>query len=258
MDDGEVIQAFVDGGARRAFGPTLHIEGDVLFYDGWWQAALRFGPDAFAIRGEEPPAGSDVRERVAAELTARHLEPLGTDFPLIGAFTYAEIALGPVAWVLWAPDIARGQAALEARVGKESFLGGEVSPNPVDPDFTAEIGGARRLAGLPASIVLTVGVTSAQAEELAASLPECRFVNKSLEGVTPEVCGSIIPTLIMVDATADIGRELIMELRAAACSRFIPVVALTPDGGPPPGADAAVDPRRPAAAWAEPIRQLLP
>src|ERR671916_1438349 len=123
MEDGEVIQAFVSGGARRAFGPTLHIEGDVLFFDGWWQAALRLGPTAFAIRGEEPPDATDVRQRVGEALVAAGLQPLGTDFPLIGAFTYAEIALGPVAWVLWAPDLATGQSELVARVGKESFLG---------------------------------------------------------------------------------------------------------------------------------------
>ena len=99
VEDGEVIQAFVDGGARRAFGPTLHIEGDVLFFDGWWQAALRLGPTAFAIRGEEPPDGTEVRQRVADALRANGLQALGTEFPLIGAFTYAEIecarAFGP-------------------------------------------------------------------------------------------------------------------------------------------------------------------
>ncbi|MDQ4133070.1 MAG: hypothetical protein M3179_07660 [Actinomycetota bacterium] len=257
MEDREVIQAFVGGGARRAFGPTLHIEGDVLFFDGWWQAALRFGPTAFAIRGEEPPDATDVGEQVAEALQATGLQPLGTDFPLIGAFTYAEIALGPVAWVLWAPDMASGQAALEARVGKESFLGNEMSPNPTDPDFTAEVGGARRIAGLPAAIILTVGVDPSQAEVLEGALPECRFVTKPLEGINPDVCGALIPNLIMVDATAPTGRELIMELKAAACSRFVPVMAVTAEG-PPPGADAAVDPQTPAVAWVERIRTLLP
>jgi hypothetical protein len=258
VDDGEVIEAFVNGGARRAFGPKLHIEGDVLFFDGWWQTALRFAPQAFAIRAEDPPEGTDVRERVAEQLTNGGLRALGTEFPLIGAFTYAEIALGPVAWELWAPDLEAGQVALTARVSEESFLSNEVTAGPVDPDFTAEIGGARRLSGLPASIVLTVGVPPEQAEELKGVLPECRFVTKALDAITPEVCGSLIPTLIMVDATAPIGREFIMELRTAACGRFVPVVALTPDGGPPPGADAAVDPHGPVGAWAEPIRQLLP
>ena len=145
-----------------------------------------------------------------------------------------------------------------ARVSEESFLSNEVSPSPVDPDFTAELGGARRLAGLPASIVLTVGVPTEQTDELKGALPECRFVVKALDAITPEVCGSLIPTLIMVDATAPIGREFIMELRTAACGRFVPVVALTSDGGPPPGADAAVHLDGPVQAWAEPIRQLLP
>jgi hypothetical protein len=258
VEDSEVIQAFVAGGARRAFGPTLHIEGDVLFFDGWWQAGLRFGPGAFAIRGEEPPDGVDVRQQVADALAAGGLHPLGTDFPLIGAFTYAEIALGPVAWVLWAPDLATGQAALEARVSQESFLGNEMSPNPTDPDFTAEVGGARRIAGLPASIILTVGVEASQAQELEGALPDCRFVVKPLDGITPDICGALIPNLIMVDATVPIGRELIMELRAAACSRFVPVVALTPDAGAPPGADAAVDPQSPPVGWVEQIRELLP
>ena len=49
-----------------------------------------------------------------------------------------------------------------------------------------------------------------------------------------------------------------MELKAAACGRVLPVVALTTDAAPPLGADAAVNPDADPATWAEPIRTLLP
>ena len=39
--DPKVVDAFVNEGAKRAFGPTLHVEGDYLFFDGWWQTATR-------------------------------------------------------------------------------------------------------------------------------------------------------------------------------------------------------------------------
>ena len=89
-------------------------------------------------------------------------------------------------------------------------------------------------------------------------LPECRFESRALEAVTPDVCGSLLPTLMLVDATAPTGREFIMEMRAAACGRVIPVVALTPDGSVPLGADIAVDPTTPPLTWVQRIRALLP
>lgn len=44
MEDAEVIRAFVSE-ESRAFAPTLHIEGDCLFFDGWRQTALWVDPE---------------------------------------------------------------------------------------------------------------------------------------------------------------------------------------------------------------------
>ena len=253
-----MVQAFVEEGAKRAFGPSLHIEGDVLFYDGWWQAAVRVSPRVFAVRGEEPPDETPVLQHLADTLAAQHLADVGTDYPLVGAITYAEIALGPVAWTVWAPDEATAQADLHGRVGRDSFLGDEVSPTPIEPDIGAELGGARRLSGLPPSLILALGVEATETQALAEVLTDCRFESRPLEAVTPDICGSLLPTLMLVDATDQTGREFIMELRAAACGRFVPVVALTGDPDLPLGADAAVDPASAPATWAEPIRTLLP
>ena len=258
MEDNQVVEAFVNEGTKRAFGPTLHVEGDYLFFDGWWQAAIRISPRTFAIRSEEPPEETDVAERVGAALAARGLQDVGTDFPIIGAITYAEIALPPVVWAVWAPDPATGGAELDERAGRDAFLGDETSPIPVDVDYGAELGGARRLSGLPPSLVLALGVDASTTEDLAAVLPECRFESRALEAVTPDVCGSLLPTLMLVDATAQTGREFIMEMRAAACGRVIPVVALTPDNSVPLGADIAVDPATPPLTWVQRIRALLP
>lgn len=252
-----MVQAFVDQGAKRAFGPTLHIEGDFLFFDGWWQAAMRVSLDTFAVRAEDPPAETDVVEQMDAALKAKGLENHGTDFPLVGAITYTEIALPPVAWSVWAPDAGHAEEALAARAGRDAFLGDETSPIPVDVDYGAELGGARRLSGLPPAVVLALGVDPAATDVLTPLLAECRFEARSLDATSPDVCNSLLPSLVLVDATADVGRNFIMELRAAACGRTVPVVAVTPDGTPA-GADAAVDPVTGPASWVEPIRNLLP
>jgi hypothetical protein len=257
VTDDEVIEAFFDGGARRAFGPSLHIEGNVLFYDGWWQASMRISPEAFSVRAEEPPNDADVIEKVGAHLAAKGLQNVGEEFPLIWAITLQEFALGPVNWALWAPDLESGEAALDARVREDAFLGDESSGVPSDPDFNAELGGARRISGLPPSLVLTVGIDPAKVDKLDASLPECKFEARAFNEVTPEICSSFVPTLVVIDATSTEGREFIMELKAVACGRVIPVVAVTSDAAPL-GADAAVDPDADASAWAQPVRSLLP
>jgi hypothetical protein len=258
VKDEEVIEAFIDGGARRAFGPTLHVEGNVLFYDGWWQAVMRIAPDTFAVRAEEAPNGSDIVAKLDTYLTAKGLQSLGEEFPLIWAITLQEFALGPVNWALWSTDLARGEAALDARVGHDAFLGDQLSGVPSDPDFNAELGGARRISGLPPSLVLTIGLEPEQVDRLDASLPECRFESRALKEVTPEICSSFVPTLMVVDATSTEGREFIMELKAAACGRVIPVVAITTDAAPPLGADTAVSPDADPVSWAQPVRSLLP
>lgn len=258
MEDPEVLKAFVDEGAKRAFGPTLHVEGDILMFDGWWQAALRVSPRTFAVRAEEPPEKTDALERLADRLADRGLIDAGTDFPLVAVITYAEIALGPVAWNVWAPDAATANSDLNRRAGHDSFLGDDVSGGPAEADYSAELGGARRLSGLPASLILTLGVDQETADSLAAVLPDCRFVSKPLSEVTPDACGSLLPTLMLVDATTDVGREFIMELRAAACGRLVPVAALSTGPVLPPGADVAFAPGSPPTDWVQAIRALLP
>lgn len=258
MDDTEVLQAYVDDGARRAFGPSLHVEGDILMFDGWWQAGVRVSPRTFAVRAEEPPEKTDVLARLAGRLAARGLSDVGTDYPLVGVITYAEIALGPVAWNVWSADAATANFDLSTRAGHDTFLDDDVSGGPTEADYSAELGGARRLSGLPASLVLTLGVDQGVADSMAAALPDCRFVSKPLTEVTPDACGSLMPTLMVVDATTPVGREFIMELRAAACGRVVPVVALTTEPGVPLGADLAFPPDSAPITWVQPIRALLP
>ena len=94
MEDREVIDAFVAGGARKAFGTTLHIEGDCLTYDGWWEAAFRIAPDTFAVRAETPPEGTDVLSDVAAALARRGLGEVEAEAALLVAITYTSIDLG--------------------------------------------------------------------------------------------------------------------------------------------------------------------
>lgn len=259
VDDREVIWAFVRTGARRAFGPTVHIEGDALLLNGWWQTAFRVAPNAFIVRNEEPPEDSDIVQAVTEELSGQGLQQVGVDFPAITAITYAELSLGSTSWALWAADLATGEQALATRAGAESFFGERMSEGaPESVDFSAEVGGARRVAGLPPSLILTVGLGTTHVEQLQAGLPECRFVCRSFEEIVPAACGTLIPTLMLVDATRKAGREFIMELRADACGRFLPVAALSQGPDVPLGADVVLDPEQPPSGWFEPIRRLLP
>ncbi|MFN2608851.1 MAG: hypothetical protein ABR511_13335 [Acidimicrobiales bacterium] len=258
MEDTEVLRAFVDEGAKRAFGPSLHVEGDILMFDGWWQTAVRVSPRTFAVRAEEPPEPTDALDRLAGRLGDRGLADVGTDYPLVGVITYAEIALGPVAWSVWAPDAATADADLSERAGRDAFLGDDRRDSPTEADYSAELGGARRLSGLPASLILTLGVDQPTSDALAAALPDCRFINKPLTEVTPDACGSLMPTLMVVDATTPVGREFVMELRAAACGRLVPVAVLSTDDALPLGADVAFAPDSAPVTWVQPIRALLP
>jgi hypothetical protein len=258
MDDAEVIQAFVSEGARRGFAPTLHIEGDCLFYDGWWQSAFRVNQEVFAVRNEDPPGETTVLADVRAALAERGLQQVSVNPPLLYVITYAEIALGLVQWAVWAADAAAADAALQARAGEDSFLNDYAGGGAMrEADYTAELGGARRNAGLPPSLILSVGVSGDRAAELASELTDCRIETRALGEIEPDMCGALVPTLVLVDATTRTGEEFVMRLREAACGRVLPVVAVTA-GGPPPGADAAVDPGTESAAWLEPIRRLLP
>ncbi|MGI8686324.1 MAG: hypothetical protein ACR2MO_14765 [Acidimicrobiales bacterium] len=262
MDDLEVIDAFLKDGVKRAFGPNLHVEGDTLMLSGWWHVALRIADGVFVVRNEDPREDSSVLVDIAAAATKIGLSEVAVDHPLIQAITYTQISLGQVSWALWAVDFATGDAALTAKATADSFLSD--SPfteyvEPVSADFSAELGGARRVAGLPTALVLTVGLEEQQAKELGTALDDVRIEHRSFGEFAPSACGALIPGVIVVDAREATGRDFIMELRTEACGRFLPVMALTEGGvNPPPGADDALDPALPPAAWVAPLRAVLP
>ena len=258
MEDKEVIAAFVHDGARTAFGPTSHLEGDCLFLDGWWQVCFRVSPEVFAIRNEPPPRESELREQIALELSVMGMKPVASNPDLLYAITYTEIALAIVQWEVWAVDAETAHRVISARAGLDAFLGDYATDEPFkEPDYTAEFGGARRSAGLPPSIVLTIGVDDDKTRALQGHLLECHFISKTFDTIEPEMCGAIIPTVVLIDATEKTGKEFVMELRAVACGRFLPVAAVTSDRQVPLGADIALDPADPDT-WVDPIRRLLP
>ena len=266
MNDREVIDAFLVGGAKRAFGPSLHIENNTLILNGWWHAALRISESVFVVRNEEPREDRAPLDELLAALVEAGLSQVALDHPYIQPITYTELSLGQVAWALWASDLDTGVQALVERASAETFFTDsytdtaffDASGAPKDADFSAELGGARRVAGLPAALVLTVGVEPARAQELGAALDDCRIVTKSFAEFAPSACGALIPGVVVVDASDRTGIEFIMELRAEACGRYVPVVALTETSELPRGADSVVDLRQPPTAWAEPVRALLP
>lgn len=259
MEDREVIDAFVNGGSQRAFGTSLHIETNTLVLDGWWHACMRVSNDVFTVRNEEPPRETAVVEDIVAALTAKGLAHVGTDLPAITFITYTTIALGLVSWKLWAPDLPTGEAALAAKVTEDSLLENTAYYDPHrDVDYSAELGGARRNAGLPPSVVLTIGLSGDVVEPLEKELSTCRVESRAFGQISPDGCGSLIPSLLVVDASEQQGKEFCMQFRAAACGRFIPVLAVTPDAIPPLGADAAVSADQGPHGWIEPIRNLLP
>lgn len=259
MEDREVVDAFVNGGAERAFGSSLHIESNTLMLDGWWHACVRVSPDVFALRNEPPPRDTTVLEDVAAVLAAKGLSNVGSDFTEITFITYTTLSLGFVSWNLWATDIEAGRATLSRKVTEDSFLENTTYYDPHrEVDYTAELGGARRNAGLPPSVVLTVGLPREVVAPLEQQLSDCRVESRAFGQISPDGCGALIPSLIVIDASDQQGKEFCMQFRAVACGRFIPVLAVTPDAMPPLGADAVVSPADGPQRWIEPIRNLLP
>lgn len=258
MEDSEIIQAFVHEGARTAFSPNLHIEHDCLFFDGWWQVGFRVSLDVFSVRNETPPRETDACDKLRLALVGRGLELVDSNPQLLYTITYTEIALGLVAWDMYATDLATSSAALARRAGADAFLGDYSTDEPFkEADYTAELGGARKLAGLPPSVVLTIGLDEEKTRSVASHLSDCRFVTHTFDTIQPEMCGGIIPTVVLIDASASVGKEFVMELRAAACGRFLPVAAVTTEKVVPLGADITLDPATPDS-WIEPIRRLLP
>jgi len=258
MDDREVLEAFVEGGAQRAFGPTLHVEGDALFLDGWWHAAFRMAHDTFIVRDEEAPEGSDALEQVRSALAARGLNMVGVDLPLIQAVTYTELIVGDLSWELWATNLDAGTQAIVARASGESFLDNALDSQSSRADLSTELGGARRLAGLPATLIVTVGLTESDAGLLAGALPDCAWECRALGELTPEECSSLFPTIVVVDARSPAGLKFIAGLRGNSWGRSVPLAALVGGDAGQEGPDLVLDPAAGAQQWSERLRILLP
>jgi len=255
MDDRDVVEAFVAGGARHAFGTKLHIEGDCLVLDGWWEASFRISSDTFAVRDESPPEESSVLDDVSSALRGRGLQEVEANPAMLVAITYTSIDLGAADWTMWSTDATTADAALAARAGRESSLT-DAPLGGVQPlHYAAEMGGARRSAGLPAHVVITVGVDGETAAAMAEQLVDCRVEPRAHGEVGPDDCAQLLADLVLVDATSPPGADFLVDVRASG--RFIPLVAISA-GGPLLGADATVDPAATPAAWAEHIRSLLP
>ena len=261
MEDIQLIDAFVTGTVRGGFAETIHVEGDVLIVDGYWHFLMRVSDNTFILRAEEPPLDTKVIEEAARVLRDKGLQHVATDLPGITVLTMNKASLGFVEWDVWAPDLPTGEADMARAVTADSEFTQTRSESydpSLDTDYNAELHGARRLAHLPTSVILSVGVDQVRLDQLGETLDDCVFVSKKFGEIEADQCGSLVPTLILVEATDQVGREFVMQLRAASCSRILPLVAVTPDGTTPLGADAAVGAGENPRAWAPPIRSLLP
>lgn len=257
MEDSEVIDAFVEG-AVSAFGPSLNIERSTLKLDGWWSVAYRVSNRTFILRDEQAPTDSTVVGDVCAALTARGMTAVGADLPAIGVLTYTNLDLGYAPWVLWAPDLATGEADLNARTTEESFFesGPTTGYSTAMDDPSANARGARRLAGDPTRVVITVGVSDRAEALLRDGLGDCRLESRALGEIVPDDCGALLPTLVLVDATSPAGSTFVSDLQEGDAVTA-PVVAITPSGDMHAGADATVAAADPPDVWLVLLRELL-
>lgn len=257
MDDGEVIGAFLEGGARSAFGPSVHVEGDALMFDGWWAVAYRVSARTVIVRDEPTPAESTAPTDVAVALAARGLTAVGVDLPAITLLTYTALDLGYAPWVLWSTDLATGEADLNAKAGEDTSLSAFSPPAPAFGSFDpAQVRGARRTAGVPTCMVLTVGLSDAQLTPLRDGLLDCQFEHRAFGDIEPDGCAAVLPTVVLVDATATVGQAFVVDLHARH-GVIGPVVALTDGGCMQDGADATVDAADPPDRWLPLVRDLL-
>lgn len=258
MDDGEVVEALIRGD-RASYGPHLHVEGDVLLASGWWHLAFRLAPNAFMVRNDEGDEDARFIGLVSERLGRHGLSKVRDSHPLVQAITYTEMSLAGPTWSIWATDVKRGDAALAARAGADSIPRGMVEEDLEQlGDFSAELEGARRTAGLPPSVILTVGLDDQTVRALQVALPECRFEQRQFGDIQPEVCSTVGPSLALIDARDQRGQEFIMELRAVACGRFLPVAAVAQPAHLPLGADVALAPDEKADVWKKALVKLLP
>lgn len=265
MNDQEVIEAFLEAGCGVVFGPSLHVERRTLKLDGWWPLAYRVSARTVIVRDEEAPTDSTALADLAATLTATGLRAVGTDMPAIALLTYTSLDLGYAPWMLWSSDLATGEADLNALASEETFFDGDSVVAPVvglaggqaiDFDNTDNARVARRVAGVASRVVLAVGVSEALIASLGDLLEDCRFESRAFDEIEPGDCSSVLPTLILVDASGPTGQGFVRELEAAHATRA-PVVAITPNEEMWPGADASVDASATPDAWVDLVRDLL-
>lgn len=257
MDDAEVVEGFL-AGARDGGGTSLHIEGDVLFVNGYWHAALRLSADVYALRSEEPPEPSGV-EGLRAALGGFGLRVVVPAHPLMQAVTYGELSLVGPDWDLWGRDRDEAEQTLAARITAESGVAelSEAWLSAPTPDFAANLEGSRRVAGLPPTTVLAVGFESDALAQLETVLPEATLHAAGFD-LPPDACGELRPSLVLVEATGEAGQTYLLQLRASACGRFLAVAAVTGEDEPPLGADVALPAGAGPGAWRPALLDLLP
>ncbi|CAN5738317.1 hypothetical protein BH20ACT2_BH20ACT2_04820 [soil metagenome] len=257
VEDGEVIEAFLEGGARAAFGPTLHVEGDALQFDGWWAVAYRITGRTVLVRDEPTPSESTATADIGGALGSRGLVAVGTDLPGITVLTYTKLDLGYAPWVLWSTDLDTGEADLNAKATEDTSLQAiptvGANTGSIDP---ALVRGARRTAGAPTCVVLTVGLSHDQTAPLRDGLLDCRLESRDFDDIGPDDCDSVLPTLILVAATEVVGKAFVVGLGARPGVHG-PVVAVTDGGEMQAGADATVDTADPPARWVPLVQALL-
>lgn len=252
--------AFLDGVAASVFGPSLHLEGDSLKLEGWWYLAYRVSDRTVLVRDEEPPTVTTACEDIATELTRRGLAVVGADLPAITLLTYTALDLGYAPWMLWSVDPPTGEADLHARATAESSL--QQGPTvAMTADYTSSgdsvyVRGARRTAGAPTHVVITIGVTEDRARQLEEQLEDCRVERRAFGEIDPADCDSLFPTMVIIDATGYVGSTFVADLHAHR-SFVGPLVAITSGGGMHAGADATVDAADEPDRWLPLIRALM-
>jgi len=257
MEDAEVILAFVEGSAATAFGSSLHVEQNTLKLDGWWSIAYRVSDRTVIVRDEESPTDSTAPADIIAALNARGLTAVGTDLPAITLLTYTNLDLGYAPWVLWSTDLETGETDLNTKAMEDTSLqGGPTAGVAAGPGDPALLRGARRTAGTATRVIVTIGLTADQAAPLRTGLADCRVESRSLGEIDPADCASLLPTLVLVDATGPVGDALLVALRDEQ-GVSAPVVAITDGPEMRAGADATVDAADEPEVWLPLIRDLL-
>lgn len=265
----ELVEAYL-AGARSGSTAGVYIEGDVLHLGGMWQAVLRLDDDVYLVRAEAPPDAdaAALLDRLRARLSGRGVQPIPGEHPLVQAVTYAELSVVAVDWELWATDPERGQARLAHRAAPDAMAQDWVAAEPgpeqwsgplAEPagygDMSAEFAKSM-VGGMPRTVVLAVDCSEEVVAGLEATVPDCRVEARAM-GEAVSACGVLVPHAVVVDARTERARRFLLEFRAEACGRHVPVAALA-EGEPPPGADVALDPRLPAQAWQDTLIRLLP